>query len=331
MDHFYFYSKPDHEGVITKRQLLSDAAKLFDPVGWFGPIVINFKILLQKLFTRGLDWDEKLPSDLLEEWNVLKHDLQHLSTFSLQRCILPPNSVRKYQFHLFTDALELAYAAVLYVRFIDSLGFITVNLVAGKNKVAPIETVSLPRLELCGAHLGIKLLQKIRNIFRLTPYNDAETIAWTDSMIVLQWLAQIPRTWTTFVANRVSEIQQALPRSQWRHVNSSANHNSVNNSVNNSADCSSRGTTIENLKSFKLWWKGPTWLSKSEDKWLTTKSSLSEVPEYRQPKTRTTETINLLVDKASISPNLFDCDRYCSFKKLIRVVATVIVAIKKDH
>ena len=113
VDHFYFSSKSDHEGVITKRQLLSDAAKLFDPVGWLGPIVINFKFLLQKLWTRGLDWDEKLPSDLLEEWNVLKHDLQHLSTFSLQRCILPPNSVRNNQFHLFTDASELAYAAVL--------------------------------------------------------------------------------------------------------------------------------------------------------------------------------------------------------------------------
>ena len=101
MDHFYFYSKLDHEGVITKRQLLSNAAKLFDPVGWLDPIVINFKILLQKFWTRGVDWDEKLPSDLLEEWNVLKHDLQHLSASSLQRCILPTNSVR---FHLFTDA-----------------------------------------------------------------------------------------------------------------------------------------------------------------------------------------------------------------------------------
>ena len=49
LDHFYFYSKSDHEGVNTKGQLLSDAAKNFDPVGWLGPIVINFKILLRKL------------------------------------------------------------------------------------------------------------------------------------------------------------------------------------------------------------------------------------------------------------------------------------------
>ena len=56
-------------------------AKLFDPVGWFGPIVIKFKILLQKLWTRGVDWDEQLPQDLLEEGIAIKADLHHLHDF----------------------------------------------------------------------------------------------------------------------------------------------------------------------------------------------------------------------------------------------------------
>ena len=120
-DHFLFFSSFDNSGSITKRQLLSDTAKLFDPVGWFGPIVIKFKILLQKLWTRGVDWDEELPQDLLEEWIAIKVDLHHLHDFYLPRCILPPNIVESIQFHLFTDASELAYAAVLYARFVDSM------------------------------------------------------------------------------------------------------------------------------------------------------------------------------------------------------------------
>ena len=275
-DHFQFFSNFDNRGSITKRQLLSDTAKLFDPVGWFGPIVIKFKILLQKLWTRGVDWDEQLTQDLLEEWIAIKADLHHLHDFYLPRCILPPNAVNSIQFHLFTDASELAYAAVLYARFVDSMGFIAV-IVAGKNRVAPIKTVSLPRLELCAAHLGTKLLTKIRSIFQFTKYTNVETTAWTDSTIVLQWLAQLPRTWTTFVANRVSEIQQVLPKSQWRHVTSATNP----------ADCSSRGTTMESLKQSRLWWHGPLWLSKFENEWPQIHPPAVEVTRRKDSQKRT--------------------------------------------
>ena len=185
-DHFQFFSKFDNKGSITKRQLLSDTAKLFDLVGWFRPIVIKFKILLQKRWTRGVDWEEQLTQDLLEEWIAIKADLRQLHGFYLPRCILPPNAVNSIQFHMFTDASELAYGAVLYARFVDSMGFIAVNVVAGKNRVAPIKTVSLPRLELYAAHLGTKLLTKIRNIFQFTNNTNVETTAWTDSTIVLQ-------------------------------------------------------------------------------------------------------------------------------------------------
>ena len=105
-DHFQFFSNFDNRGSITKRQLLSDTAKLFDPVGWFGPIVIKFKILLQKLWTRGVDWDEQLPQDLLEEGIAIKADLHHLHDFYLPRCILPPNT-KSIQIHLFTAAALL--------------------------------------------------------------------------------------------------------------------------------------------------------------------------------------------------------------------------------
>ena len=64
----------------------------------------------------------------------MKVDLHHLHDFYLPICILPPNTVESIQFHLFTDASELAYAAVLYARFVDSMGFVAVNVVAGKKQ-----------------------------------------------------------------------------------------------------------------------------------------------------------------------------------------------------
>ena len=147
---------------------------------------------------------------------------------------------------MFSDASEQAYSAVIYARMEDTNGFVTVKLMTGKNRVAPIKTVSLPRLELC-AHLGVKLLSRVEEILKLTSLPHQKVFGWTDSTIVLQWLAQLPRTWTTFVANRVSEVQQILPRANWNHVSSSCNP----------ADCSSRGARLEVLQSSSLWWNGP--------------------------------------------------------------------------
>jgi len=45
----------------TKRQVLSDVSGIFDPLGLLAPIVIQFKIIFQKLWLLNLDWDDPLP------------------------------------------------------------------------------------------------------------------------------------------------------------------------------------------------------------------------------------------------------------------------------
>lgn len=53
-------------------------------------------------------------------------------------------------------------------------------------------------------------------------------------MIAIEWINAIPIKWQTFVANRVSEIQELLPATKWKHVMSQQNP----------ADCASRGKFI---------------------------------------------------------------------------------------
>ncbi|CAB4031409.1 Hypothetical predicted protein, partial [Paramuricea clavata] len=56
----------------TKRNMLSDASKIFDPMGLLSPYTIRSKMLFQQLWNRGLQWDEQLPEDILQQWNAWK-------------------------------------------------------------------------------------------------------------------------------------------------------------------------------------------------------------------------------------------------------------------
>ena len=43
---------------ITKRELLQESSKLFDPIGIMIPVTIQAKILIQKIWTYHIEWDE---------------------------------------------------------------------------------------------------------------------------------------------------------------------------------------------------------------------------------------------------------------------------------
>ncbi|GFV56465.1 uncharacterized protein TNCV_3349261 [Trichonephila clavipes] len=53
---------------FSKRDVLSDIAKLYDPWGLIGPIVTKAKIFIQELWKLKLDWSEQLPPDAMEKW-----------------------------------------------------------------------------------------------------------------------------------------------------------------------------------------------------------------------------------------------------------------------
>lgn len=237
----------------TKRTFLSAASKLYDPLGWLAPCIVVVKILFQSLWKRQLEWDDVLPADLAHTWNDIHASLQQLQDVRISRWI-GTITMSNVELHGFCDASMTAYAAVVYARVVTPGQQPRIHILSAKTKVAPIKVVSLPRLELCGAVLLVKL---IANVIEAMQWPTSTVHCWTDSTIVLSWLRGHPSRFNVFVANRTSEIQRTLPCNHWRHVVSE----------DNPADCASRGMSPSNLLRHKLWWKGPQWLSNNAAAW----------------------------------------------------------------
>ncbi|XP_043863401.1 uncharacterized protein LOC122756838 [Drosophila mojavensis] len=144
----------------TKRQVLSDVAHIFDPLGILAPVVVQFKILLQELWLLDLDWDSELPMKQAHSWQMHRKDISSLQQLKIPRFI--DSHMDHIELHAFSDASLKAYSAVVYSRVEYSDGSIGVYLVAAKTRVAPLKLATRPRLELCGALLLTRLVKAIQ-------------------------------------------------------------------------------------------------------------------------------------------------------------------------
>ncbi|XP_045445674.1 uncharacterized protein LOC123653728 [Melitaea cinxia] len=214
----YKLNLPSISEVITKRSILSDIQKLFDPLGWIAPSIALTKILMQELWLERINWDDALNSKIASRWITLRSDLEHVNGIYIERWVDGTNKT---------------------------------TLIAARTRVAPLKTISLPRLELCGALILSRLLKQVGQAMRIPA---TQIYAWTDSSIVLSWLFGDPNNWKVFVANRVVEVTTNVSCSQWHHVQTQ----------DNPADVGSRGMLVENLKKCELWWHGPDWLQQSK-------------------------------------------------------------------
>ena len=176
--------------VSSKRGIISDVARTFDVLGWISPAILPMKVLFQELWERQLGWDDEVPDVLREKHTKWREELPLLASIRLPRCYHSEEPALSMTLHGFCDASETAYAAVVYLRTTYDQGPVTCRLVLAKTKVAPVKTLSIPRLELCGANLLAKILSSTRDTLNL-PTNDVH--AWCDSTIVLAWLDGAPK------------------------------------------------------------------------------------------------------------------------------------------
>ncbi|CAI6351321.1 unnamed protein product [Macrosiphum euphorbiae] len=293
----------DAPPVFTKRGVLSLIARIFDPLGIFAPATFYAKHIMQRTWSCNLGWDDPLPKDLHQEWSTFVESLacllqinipRHFNTQSADRCLLLG----------FCDASQHGCAAVVYLRVLDDREDVSISLVGAKTKLAPIKSLTIPRLELNAAELLARWLYRVKCILD-RQVNIVGVHAWTDSTIVLSWLVNRHESFKIYVSNRVHRINTLLPSCVWAHIPS----------TDNPADCASRGVLPSELPALKLYWQGPEFLRRCPSSWPVgaTMLPLSDLPEVR--------VLSVTVDDQPPVVEWFD--EFSSYDKLIRVVARV--------
>ena len=118
------------------------------------------------------------------------------------------------------DGSEHAYGATAYIRWKMTDGSWRARLVIAKSKVAPLKTVDIVRIELCGAVLGARLRKTVQDQMSV---QFQRVIHLTDSEIVHAMIHRQSYGFNTFVANRVGEIHRNTQAHEWAWIPGSSN------------------------------------------------------------------------------------------------------------
>ena len=105
---------------------------------------------------------------------------------------------------------SVGYGTVSYLRREIADGRVDCSFVVAKSRTAPLQFVSVPRLELQAPTIAVRMHRLILKDIELAM---SASFFWTDSKITLQYINKGTRRFKAYVANRVAETRDASARS----------------------------------------------------------------------------------------------------------------------
>ena len=287
---------------ITKRVILSEVQKIFDPMGFICPVLLEPKMLLQRTWKNKEGWDEEQPEEVRQEFINWYEHISCLNEIEIPRMATGGTCSREnWQLHTFSDASQDAYAACTFLRT-EYNNMVSVQLLQAKARVAPLKKATIPRLELLGCLIAARLGDSVKKALAL---ENIPTYYWSDSTTALAWIRRNDE-WGTFVGNRVKEICNLTEVTNWKHVPG----------ILNPADLPSRGCRPKELVGSR-WWEGPEWLRAPQDQWITANEEVDEMVVAQEKKKNPTATM-----MTTTSNPWFVC-KFSSYLKNVRVMAYV--------
>ena len=194
---------PSPPAELTKQEILTNLAKVYDPLGLASRVLLEGKLLYRETCVQKSAWDSPLPEDLVVQWRKWKQNIPDVVT--VQRCVpLHQEEMQEIQLHAFGDASGRGVCAAVYAVLTQASGA-SQGLITAKARLAT-QGLTIPRLEIVSGHMAVNLANNVRQALKGLPLA-ADIHCWLDSSVTLHWIND-HRDYCQFVANRVRKIQR---------------------------------------------------------------------------------------------------------------------------
>ena len=220
--------------------------------------------------------------------------------------------VKSTELHHFCDASQAGYGECSYLRLKNQENKSHVSLVMGKARVAPLRSITIPRLELTAAVVSTRVSLSLKQEL---DYQDIIEVFWTDSQVVIGYIHNESKRFHTFAANSVQEIRNHTKPEQWHYIASESNP----------VDAASRGLTARQLVQDSSWLKGPQFLWSSDE--YSAQEPLEPVLlDLQDPEVKTAST--LVTQSAESFPKHFETNRLNRFSDWFRAKTVVALCLR---
>ena len=280
---------------LTRRIVLAQVMGIYDPLGLLSPVVLAAKLLLRETWKAQLDWDETMSSVLVEDWKRFFTALFEAEKLEFSRCLTPENAVGNPQLIILSDGSEEAYGCAAYIRWQLADGTFWCTLIMAKSRIAPVNRVSIPQMELNGAVLNKRIREVITSESR---FNFEKIHQFVDSETVLCQLYKVSQKFRVYEGVRIGEIQAATHGNmqEWGWVSTE----------DNVADLTTRPQPVSAIGPGSAWMSGPAFLYKPEEEW----------PVKRNPHVSATERSpgeKISVNCSNFCISVCVCFKVCTF------------------
>ena len=302
---------------LTRRMVLSQVAKLFDPLGFIVPFLLKAKILMRQSFTKDSSsnkWDEHLSPQQYQEWKQFFTEVLGITAVTFMRCLRPEVVIGRPMLIIFSDGSQEAFGACAYIRWETRAGCFMARLILAKNRIAPARVISIPRMELCGAVIAVRLRQTIEKEINL---EFSSVVHIIDSTIAYGQIQSESHLYKTFVAHRVAEIQRKSEKGDWW----------LTASKNNAADITTRPANPADLDSNSVWQNGPDYLQEEFCHWPIHQGTVERDLEDKVVNAVDVNEVNTQINIREV----IHIERFNDTNKLLKVTAIVMESAEKKH
>ena len=278
--------------VFTKRKLLSIISSFYDPMGIISAYLVIFKIMMRETTALpDLGWDDPLPEEMQEDWKKAIKMLVSRDEVVFDRGTKPTNAMGRPELIGYWDGSLLAYAALLYIRWLlktDPPSW-KATLLCAKVRVTPISGLTAPRTELNGAVVCGRLID---TAIPSLPEKPCRVTMIGDSQCTISALESVTAILGPYFANRILELEST--RNGWGVLNTDsemietplrtilANNDTImvdpvyhTAGELNIADMATRGKAeIKDVGYGSIWQSGPSYLREKRESWPVSRDFL---------------------------------------------------------